>query len=728
MRYARALLVAVAAAALAGGSCLHHKLAKEPDWCSGSDDRPCRVAVSHGPDEQVRSVRVPAGGRPLFELAPATACDPEAALAALRAYLTEKQVLFFRRRPPDLAPEDFSELSPAAVPPAAASGLCTLRFEQRHRGLPVVGPARELRLATVGGKVFAITGTPLDPRTTLRDRKYPGAPERVRHAAARAARERLADGGVRVDAIRRVAVPHRRTVGYEATLVSDVEPPYVVARLLLGASDLKVLTVQPERRELGATVRARQMGSDPTTTGQTDFDELRALIPRPNEIQFEDGEARHAYRLGSDLRVGVLDFGGGAPDAENAQFREELGGTNFSPPAPEFTSQSGDAFQIQDRYQKLWAALDVLDPMVGEVGWEHDAGIAAAAPPPIIRPAELLLLYDTPCQGPSGPAPGVTSSTVVDQAAQELLDLPHFSPWHQLASAQPGSCGTDSDCNAHLDCQDGDCVGEPSFYMSTVNVCVDDDAFVLFHELGHYLDRHLALGFLRAVDGEQCVADTSDEAAALGETVANLTGLYLLRRLYPDLPYTLDTLDGGCSFSPVDSRLGSVIHDDCPPGTGESALEYVRNFQCERPDTPAIEDEFDGCGYNFGYTQAGIFQAWWQLLNGQHCEFEVGGGFMGQTIESVSCTDVSTGSGYEDRWMGLLLYALAQGNQSTYDELFDHIAGTALFIHLLDPTVIRTEDLELLGNVRDNHSIGSETDYPSPAFLGLCPGSIEGGG
>jgi hypothetical protein len=697
---------------------------ESPRWCAGtgSPSRPCSVRVGRGPGGEVRSLVVLDAGRPLFDLPPEADRVPAEALPALRAYLAANQDLLFPGAQPTLAPEDFSELTAAAGPSATSYGLRTLRFEQRFRGVPVVGPAAELRLAVLGRGVYALTGAPLDPRRVLTGLGSTPEPARADVAMTRAVRDAGLAANPRALPSEWVAVPHRGTMGYKGTVVSDDEPPVLVAHVVLGA-DFKVIAVEPDRREVGGTVRANEMSDDPTTAVQLDHPGLPTLIPRSNEIEFDGAEARHAYRLGSDLRLGVVDFGGGEPDAGNAEFREELGGLWFAAPAPEFTSAGGDGFEIQDRYHKLVEALAVLDPLMAEAGWEHDAGIEAAAPPPIVRPAELLLLYDTPCIGASGTAPGITSSTFVRQAEQELLDLPHYSPWNQLAAAQPGVCSTESDCNANLTCMDGQCVGDPGFAMSTVNACTHGDPFVLFHEIGHYYERHAAYGFLSGVDGEQCVADSSDEATPLGESVASMTALYLLRRLYPSLPYTLDTLGSGCSFGPLDSRLGAVIHQDCPPG-GAEPLAYARSFACERPDSSAPDDQHPGCEISSGYHQAGVFQAWWQLLNGQHCELEVGGGFLPQ-IESVSCTDVSTGPGYEDLWMALLLRALAQGNHQGYDELFDTIEGLATLVHWFYPMVIRDLDLQLLANVRENHSIGSMLDYPSPAFPGSCPTEFQ---
>ena len=95
-------------------------------------------------------------------------------------------------------------------------------------------------------------GAPLDPRRVLTGLGSTPEPARADVAMTRAVRDAGLAANPRALPSEWVAVPHRGTMGYKGTVVSDDEPPVLVAHVVLGA-DFKVIAVEPDRREVGGT-------------------------------------------------------------------------------------------------------------------------------------------------------------------------------------------------------------------------------------------------------------------------------------------------------------------------------------------------------------------------------------------------------------------------------------------------------------------------------------------
>lgn len=199
---------------------------------------------------------------------------------------------------------------------------------------------------------------------------------------------------------------------------------------------------------------------------------------------------------------------------------------------------------------------------------------------------------------------------------------------------------------------------------------------VMFHEFGHTLDSFTARGILgRNVVGSgcqangpcvaSCVLDTPDEAEALAETSADMIQLFMIDRLYEQVPYNNCSVINGVS----NGAFPVVHHPDCM----DSAFD-LRHFGQSRPTEPGFEEAEDGtseptgvCSYSPGYRQDPVYQAWWKLLNNQTC----------LPAEPFTCTTAlpgMTATEIADIAMQGFLFAMRQSNAQSYKMFFSNMA------------------------------------------------------
>lgn len=163
------------------------------------------------------------------------------------------------------------------------------------------------------------------------------------------------------------------------------------------------------------------------------------------------------------------------------------------------------------------------------------------------------------------------------------------------------------------------------------------DVEVLLHEFGHGVDTFLAPGIARdhvpacmgANCDMECDEDDTDEAWPLDETVAQMVSLWMVRRMFPELPHErcdlLDFFVGGATenqhivHSPAclgaQDQLNIFIRDD-DPACPDPAL-------CDKPDEAAVDPDYGGpwsCLTTPGYNTFSVLQAWWNTLNGLYCD------------------------------------------------------------------------------------------------------------
>lgn len=193
---------------------------------------------------------------------------------------------------------------------------------------------------------------------------------------------------------------------------------------------------------------------------------------------------------------------------------------------------------------------------------------------------------------------------------------------------------------------------------------------LVFHEFGHIVDLFTVPGMINQVFGSgctkddedkkvcvaACVPDSTDEAPALAETVADMFSLFSVGELYTTVGY------GRCgAVSGITSAAGPVHDAACTDHPGD-----LRSFLDQRPVEPGMV-EHDGlwlptglCTHAPGYRQSAILQAWWEWTHARDCSPE-------PPFACDSLADEETGarSGIE-----ALLFAMSQSSATYYRKLF----------------------------------------------------------
>ena len=261
--------------------------------------------------------------------------------------------------------------------------------------------------------------------------------------------------------------------------------------------------------------------------------------------------------------------------------------------------------------------------------------------------------------------------------------------------------------------------GEHGYLYGRVALCASDGTQIpstMFHEVGHYLDHNLGeydgLSYPWGVTSDEpeggeltgCCMDSYREGAALAETLGQLVVLYMYRRIYPGMDYTISGAagpQGSCRLAELGIPETTIVHEDClsninggndpellnPDLEVESMLRTFRDDLGFRPQASAT----GRCDWRTGYKIPSLFQAWWELLFAQECTGD------GETLECVDYTGAPVDADYADRYMMALMWALKQGNNVGYVEFWDRME-----------TFIANEfpgDLGLFQHVRDLHDI-----------------------
>ncbi len=518
-------------------------------------------------------------------------------------------------------PRVLDELQLSARPPARFENLTVYRFEQTYRGHKVIGTEAEIHLTvTDDGRAIAMTGTVLDPRVT-----YSGLSKRMSEDKAGSAllagfRARKFAANARVEGIELVAVPARRSLAYLGEIAVNDQTE---ATVVVSAVDGAVFGVQDSKHKspfdhYPVQAVAHEMDDNPATTNKVLFSGLPGSIYQGCLPPFNGG---CRLRMGDD-RAAVYDFRrnhNATPTVwTTTQFQPFV-----NPPTPwgfflannEAAGNAGDQFRTQNIFQKVSAALATVDPLKSTQGWDHDPN----APFGVFTKAPLSVFTNVQssfCDNNPGCTDGYKFTSVWND-----VEHPYVSNNYKTAM---------------------------------IALTTADDALI-FHELGHYYDWHTNFGFLgRGLVTNNCTQDTPDESEALAETVGDMTALYLHKKLYPGMNYTLANASHPCAMQ--DMGVPGVIHHN----TCINNASQIRNFQNERPDANASQP----CNKSTGYYQGAIMQAFWEYLSGRSCDENA----------PYSC-QISFYSA--DRGMRAMLYAEAQSNLQSYEQFFENM-GTYL--------------------------------------------------
>lgn len=628
---------------------------------------------------------------------------------------------------------------------STAGALAIFRFVQTYRGLPILGPDGVVTLVLGPRGAVSLSGAIVDGRTS-----YAHADARASASAAAAERAMRWHAGaiaglpmmaLEVVHLARVALPTARAVGW-AGLVRR-EGGAWVARVVVDAEPSCEAPVQPlwgwqplAAASLADVRPLRVLTVDPAgEPGQLEYSDERTLttgVPLLGSVDDASGQLQLATE-----RVVMLDLQGAAADEVSAFGRRILS------PRGEFLAEGGPALAAQVAHHLLHGWYDFIDGHLTEPGsgakrWDSATSlythgeVSSDAPAGTFAPrvlafvnagAESCPAHGTACAGVAGWDP----ADPIVRARPELLHVP-------AGATRPEALG--------LVALPGDRV----------------DPVTLAHELGHVVDLFTAGGLVRdfapvcaGTCRLECLEGTTDEAPPLTESIAQLLALAFLLQSFEGVAFDycpivgLVAVNGDKAWAP-----GSCV----PPG--EDISVFQRADACEKPaeycDRPAAPGSFvqccregealdactlvvpdvcpEGaagpgggvgtgtaravptglCSATPGYRTNSLYQAFWQLLNGQRCEPE----------PPFGCVSMEWAPGVDplDAATDALLYAL-RVNALTYDQLFDAMATYVACTY-------GAAAYEAFAAVACAHGI-RDCDEPAPIVCETCGNGVREG-
>jgi MYXO-CTERM domain-containing protein len=596
-----------------------------------------------------------------------------------------------------LEPDDLA-LTRARDFRSSMGSLRLFRFTQAHRGFPVLAPDGIVTLVYGPQGAISITGAIIDGRT-------PYANEDVQVSEAEAVRAMLwharrqpgiGVGELEVVHVNRVAVPAAQAIAWVgvvqrpggaplARVVVDADPVFtgplpalwdyrdVAAPGLTNTQPVQVHTVDPA----GAPAVLTYSNENTLTTGAP-------LLGSVDDVSLEIQLATEA--------VVVLDLQG------QSGGRVDLFGRRVTSPTGDFLAAGGAELAAQVAYHLFQGWYDFVDgrltdPAFGAKRWDSATevstnGVRTSDTPAGTFAPRVLAFVNTTSQ--DCPVQGVACATAVGYAPMsaqviafpELLHVP-------TGATQPEALGL----------------------MTLPGAGIHPVTFA--HELGHIVDLFagagITLDLAPACVGPcvlECIEDTTDEAPPLSESIAQLLALAFLLQSFDGVTFDY------CPIVDLVSRNGSKpwTPGSCiPSGEDISLLERPGACAkgpdyCDKPQAPAIRRECcfddedltdctihipDGCEVGAagptggtgtgtarpmptgfcdpgpGYRTNSLFQAFWQLLEGQRCE----------PTPPFACVSVEWPPGVSplEAATDALLYALRL-NVLTYEQLLDAMA------------------------------------------------------
>jgi len=491
--------------------------------------------------------------------------------------------------------------------------LKVVHFSQTYRGIPLIGHAAQVVVTLHGDVALSVTGRPIDAAPD-----YAGvlgtmsAEDAEAPVVAAYLAEQEGSSAPVIEAIELVAVPTFSTLAWRAQVrEAGHEGMEILVHAVTGGVISRQVTDSYDlTQKKPVHLLVEPFSADPVTLSTGMAWDMPGAIA--GYCADPVSGAGCLVRMGS-MRLSVYDYQDDNTATPLVQtmpiwdlFDPQVPWSKFLYGPPSF------GFNAQNLYHKAATATTWVDPFVTVLGWDHHPNVPWSS----AEPSSLLMMVDVDGQDPAGPS------------CKQALGL--YAPY--AFSANDAA------------------IVDPPYGTATLprmSICKNDESTV-FHELGHYYDDHLATGTMGhgIAIHNTCVADTSDEAPPLAETVADMLTAALYAQLYPSMAYDMSTTPLPCSLG-VMSLPGQVHGAPCGG---------PRHFSSDRPTAVAN----GACDVQAGYDQIGVQQAWWKFLKGQTC----------MTQTPWTCTAVP-----QDPETGLraLLYALSVGNGQSYKQLFRYM-------------------------------------------------------
>ncbi len=540
------------------------------------------------------------------------------------------------------------ELVPAEPSFRERGNLRTLQFRQTYRSHRIYGPEEQMTATLAPGRgVISWMGTVADPRED-----YSGLVDPITEAMAEAAIlarwQELGDetNDVVVTDLELVAVPQAKAMGWYAniegpTLPSGPAPQrfgHVVvpaARNLAGGPLGFALGYGLARHGSPDQMQNIQVLGSPFTDDAKEDTEtaLWSALPTGGALlgsAHTPGGVFSGVKLGNSL-VQLYDAQGLEAGVAPAPIVNAAG--VFDDPRA-----SQIAWAAQNAYLHTQAALDVVEN-VKAGNWDHrqmwtDASFDRE------DPARLVVWVNA---GSCSEQPYCYSSRVYKSG----------EPW-------------DSVDHEHYRASAADPIAER---QPSISLAIDNPVATA-HEVGHFFDDFSGAGVMgdgaplggcppNAQSIEDCVPgcnlDTTDESKPLGESVANMFTAVVVSTLYDEIEY-----DENCFSAQFSGNWGGNLRPVLSPACIGSQLD-VAMFDDTRPTDAGVDGYY--CGFNAGYNQTPIMQAWWSLIYGKVCEGH----------SPWTCADIDGLPNPRDAALRALEYGLSASNHQWYKMFIENV-------------------------------------------------------
>jgi Ca2+-binding RTX toxin-like protein len=552
--------------------------------CPGG--QPCDARIYRNGDGTAAGVAL--AGRVLF-----ADTDAQASLTAWKAFAAAHEPLL------GLGPMSALDLKELTFRETRTwAGLSLHRYQQRYRGLPIHGPGSDLTIVVAKNRgAISYMGTVVDPRLTYAGAEGALLCERWAGELMQAAwSKRFPRSAPALGPLQLVAVPSRRTLAYRANIfVSGVSAGAVLVSAaaadegaVIGIFDGSQMFLAENSLQLRADNWALWPASATGDSQTSLFTEHRSAVSSVPIL----GNAVDPNACGGAPECTLL--GDGALylyDRNGLGVDSNLTGEYLVPLSPDGlldASPGTTPYQNQNTYHKLRSAMHVGE-VLGQCRWDWEPlwGMDACTAPTIISITNVTApTFGGRFRGPETIGPLILSGGQLETDWTDRFFVPQTNAQGQ---AVPPS---------RLELNGG--VGTTTAY----------------HEFGHHMDWFAAHG-IGGVVGDMmslytpgpgcptpstgcCRQNTSDEAAPLAETVADLWSLYFGRRLHTEVPQA----------APLFLLGNTSTHS---PNSSNAQL-----FATDRP-RPNQTSASSGCSSQPGYKQRGLAQAFWELADGIDC-------------------------------------------------------------------------------------------------------------